>query len=354
MMCRMLPAVFFGSLGGYLADRYDRRTIMIICDTLRALLVLGFIFTKNLYIFFAIGIAMSALDKIFVASNSSFIPSIVKKEDLLQANSCIRMTSSIIMIAGSAAGGILVTLTGFYQVFIIDSLTFIFSVICVASVINYKSEIPGEAKKQGFLEAFSVAFDFFKTRPALLFLTFIRLVDSFGSGAYNTGLPLFSQQLTAGEGTAYGWLVGVWSAGAFTGSVTVTPFLKKRKISAEKLFSLSVFFMALGMGLTFHFKSLYPALPAIFTGGLCDGISNILFFTVMMKETPDRLRGKILGTLSSLVITMASIGMACAGIFLDKYKIHTTTDFASLLIIVVVMCGYFYYSIKNKGEKINV
>jgi len=51
---------------------------------------------------------------------------------------------------------------------------------------------------------------------------------------------------------------------------------------------------------------------------------------------------------------MASIGMACAGIFLDKYKIHTTTDFASLLIIVVVMCGYFYYSIKNKGEKINV
>jgi len=66
------------------------------------------------------------------------------------------------------------------------------------------------------------------------------------------------------------------------------------------------------------------------------------------------LRGKILGTLSSLVITMASIGMACAGIFLDKYKIHTTTDFASLLIIVVVMCGYFYYSIKNKGEKINV
>ena len=351
MMARMLPALFFGSLGGYLADRYSRRTIMITCDLLRALMVLGFIFSKNIYIFFILGITISALDRIFVAANSSFIPNIVKKEEIMEANSFIRMSLSLITILGCASGGIIFASFPISRVFIIDSLTFVFSVVSIALIKGY-AEIKSEGhKKPGLIASFREAYSFFKSRPSLVFLVAIRLIDAMCSGSYNTSLPLYSKTLNTGS--AYGWLIGIWSAGEFTGAFTVKAISKKIKISPEKLFTGALIIMAAGMGATFHFKTIYPALITIFIGGLCDGVANILFSTVMMKETPDQLRGKVLGTITSLVITTVSLGMAGAGAFLDTYKLNMITDTSSILIIAGVIIGYLLYSIKFKGAECN-
>jgi MFS family permease len=131
LMARMLPSILFGPLGGYISDHYSRRNIMIICDTARAFLVIGFIFTKDLFTFFAIGIMLSAIDKIYTAANNAFLPDIVEKEELMEANSIIKMTASTVTILGAMAGGIIVSSLNFSWIFIIDSITFIFSIISI-------------------------------------------------------------------------------------------------------------------------------------------------------------------------------------------------------------------------------
>ncbi|HPZ08669.1 MAG TPA: MFS transporter [Candidatus Eremiobacteraeota bacterium] len=350
MMAKMLPAIFFGPLGGYLADHYSRKKIMIICDTLRALLILGYIFTKDLTTFFIIGIITSALDKIYTASSNAILPNIVEKEDLMKANSIMRMASSPTTVIASMAGAVIVSFLNFQWIFIIDSLSFVISTICVTLIIIITQTEKKGSTKEGILEEFRGTIEFLKTQPIMIFLVIVKTIDALGSGAYNMGLPLFAKTLAMSRGAAYGWLVGIWSAGVFFGSLMTDYISKRFKISTETFFGISILIMALGMGLTFHFNSLYPAMISIFLGGIGDGLSNVLFFTVLMKDTPDKMRGKILGTASSMVISTVAFGMGLSGFFIDKYPIRVTTDFATYMILLSVFIGIIYFSFKSKKE----
>ncbi len=349
LMSRMLPSIIFGPLGGYISDHYSRRKIMIICDTVRAFLVMGFIFTKDLFTFFAIGIMLSALDKIYTAANNAFLPDIVKKEEIMEANSIIKMAASTVTILGAMAGGIIVSSLNFSWIFIIDSLTFIFSIICVILISNVKEIEKKDKKRENPWEEFRDTLIFLRTEGAILFLIIIKLIDALGSGAYNTGIPLFSKVLGISRGGAYGWLIAAWSAGEFAGSLLTKYISKRFNIGPEKFFSLSVLLMALGMGCTFHFKNLYYAMISIFMGGFGDGLSNVVFFTVLMKDTPDNMRGKIIGTVASLIVSTVALGMAISGFFMDKNFNLLITDVSTGFILISVLLGLVFFIVRRKS-----
>lgn len=352
LVVRMLPSLLFGSLGGWLADRYPRRTIMIACDIVRAGLVLGFVFTQNIWAFYILGMILSAVDKIFMSAQGAYLPNIVEKEDLLEANSIVRMTTSVIMVLGPAAGALMVSHYPYKLVFIVDSITFVVSVACVA-FITRAGMVKSKGKTPGVIEEFKAAFSFFRAQTGILFLAVVRLIDALGSGSYNTALPIFSRAFALGKGSAYGWLVGAWALGQFVGSLSINYVSKKITVSREKVFSLSVLIMAAGMGLTFHTGNLWYAMSAIFFGGLGDGVSNVLFNTVLMKETPDEIRGKVFGSTIALTYTIVALGMGGAGFMIDKYPLNYTTDFCTGFIIIGVMAGYalfVFFSKKNAGR----
>lgn len=349
LVVRMLPSLFFGSLGGYLADRFPRRTILICCDLFRAVLVLGFVFTTDIRVFYVIGFFMSAVDKIFMSTHSAFLPNIVTKEELLEANSLTKMTTSVIMVLGPALGAILVNLMSYKAVFVVDSATFMLSVVSIF-FIKYNGIISLQKRKNGIIEEFKETFRFFRHNSAIMFLAVIRLIDALGSGSYNTALPIFSKDFPMKKGAAYGWLVGVWALGQFLGSYLVNFIPQKEKLSREKIFSMGVILMAIGMGLTFRTGNFYFSLAAIFVGGLGDGISNVLYNLALMKETPDEIRGKVFGSTIALTYTVVAIGMAGAGFLSDIYPLHNITDACSILIFVSAVIGYLWYKKKAASE----
>lgn len=345
LMARMLPSIFFGPLGGYLADRYSRKTILITCDILRAILVLCFILTKDIYIFFTIGIILSAIDKIFTAAHTPFLSNIIHKEEIMEANSIMKMAYSLVSITGCFAGALVVSYLNFHWIFIVDSVSFVISIICTVLIVQINTDIK-QKEKQSFSEEYRESLSFLKTQPFMLFLIILKMIDALGSGSYNTGIPLFSKDFSMPRGSAYGWLIGAWSAGEFTGSF-ITTYLGKKNIRQDYFFCIAELIMALGMGLTFHCDIIYIAMASIFLGGLGDGISNILFYTVLMKDTPDKMRGKIIGTVSSFLVTNLALGMAIAGFFIDTYKIRTITDFSTGIILLCIITGTILFSIRR-------
>ena len=349
MVVRMLPALLFGSLGGYLADRYSTKKIMITCDILRGIFVLAFLFTKNIYAFFAIGLILSALDKIFTASRCALVPAIVEKDQLMEANSLTRMTHSIIMIIGPAVGGLLVSLLSYKSVFIIDAATFAVSFISLSFITRYKPA-DKKGKSGSFIDEFKATFLFVQGQFILIFMTTLRILDATGSGAYNVALPILSKTYTLKKGSSYGWLVGAWALGEFTGSIIVNHLSKKLKIAQETIFSISIILMAAGMGMTFRTGNLYYSLLAIYFGGMGDGISGVLYNTTLMKESPADMRGKIFGTTTALQVTGVAAGMAVSGFFLDKFPLSQITDTCSLVIVVGTVIGYVVYLLRGKGK----
>lgn len=350
MVVRMLPAVFFGPIGGWLADRYPRRRILLACDALRAVLILGFLFTRSLPAFFLLGLLLSGIDKVFLAAYGAFLPSLVSKEQLLPANAATRMGRSLITIIGPAAGGLLVAFTSYKWVFIIDSCTFAASVLClllIAAAEPAPSAKPGGAP----FREFGIVFSFFRAHLALAFLAGVRLVDAFGSGAYNTALPIFSRTLS--QASAYGWLIGAWALGEFCGALLIGRVPKALSSRREALFSVSVVLMACGMGLMFRCGLLYPALAAVFLGGVGDGVSTVLFNTVLMKESPEESRGRIFGTTIAMIYTVVAVGMGAAGLLLDRMPLRLITDAASVFIVLSVLIGYilFYLARASRASR---
>ncbi len=363
LMARMLPSVLFGSFGGYLADRANRRNVMIACDLLRAVIVLGFLITRNIYIFFLLGMLLSALDKVFISARGSFLPEIVEPDDLLEANGIKGMTTSVITIIGPAVGAVLVSVFTYRLIFIIDSLTFVASVLCLLLIPISRQTTEKRPPSRGifreFVDEYRTTFIFLGGHRPLLFLMMLRFIDAVGSGAYNIALPIFSRTFTSLDlpwvslalkgGSAYGWLVGIWALGQFAGSYAARWVSRRFSITRENLFSISITLMAVGMGLTFQSWGILWSLGFIFLGGVGDGISTVVFVTMLMKDSPDKVRGKVFGTIMSLIFTAVATGMLAGGWLADYYPLSKITMGASLAIIIGVILGRFYFFYRHKS-----
>ena len=342
LLVRLLPALIFGSLGGIMADRFDRRKILLLCDLARGILVLSFLFIKDLYLFFIIGFVLSALDKFFAASMGAILPDVVEKEDLLEANSLRRMSSSFITVIGPAIGGLLIGFWGYRIVFIIDSGSFFISVLTLLFVLSPAVIKSCEGKPPGIIEELKVTFRFFAGSFLLSSFIVLRLLDSLGSGTYNTALPVFASHISQSGGSYYGYLIATWGCGTFLGSLLVGFLQKMYKCKIEHLFCASMLVMSVGMGLTFIMDRLSLSLAAIFLGGIGDGISGVIFTTMLMEEPPRELRGKVFGSVSALFYMLAGLGMLLAGVLMDYTRYYYITSTGSIFIFITTIILWIF------------
>ncbi|MDQ7824688.1 MAG: MFS transporter [Candidatus Eremiobacteraeota bacterium] len=353
-LIRILPALFFGSLGGILADRYDKRIIMILCDAVRAVTVLAFVVTDNLAAFFIIGFILSSLDKIYLAASGALVPDIVKKDDILASNSLSRMSYSVITVFGPAIGGVLIGFWGYKAVFVIDSATFFFSVATLL-LISHGARRTGEAKEQvktSVADELRDTFRFLAGSTVLLTFTLLRVLDGLGSGSYNTIMPVFAASVPMGQGSFYGYLIAFWGGGTFLGSLLVTYLRKNTAIRTDNLFCGATILMACGMGGTFLTGEKAISLLSITIGGIGDGISSVLFNTLLMELPPKELRGKIFGSISSLFYVVAGTGMFLAGLCLDYVKyVHITTAGSLLIIAGTLVVWWILMATRRKEHK---
>ena len=95
LVARFVPSFFFGPLSGVVADRFSRRTIMIVTDVLRAVVVLGFLFVRRadqLWIIYVLTVLQLGLSTFFEPAKTAVIPSIVNDRELVAANAISSVT----------------------------------------------------------------------------------------------------------------------------------------------------------------------------------------------------------------------------------------------------------------------
>src|SRR5207247_2669733 len=118
----------FGSILGFLADRFSRRSIMIVSDLLRAVIVLGFLFVRRadqLWIIYVITVLQLAFSTFFEPAKTAAIPSIVDDRELLSANAITSVTWSAMLTLGAAISGVATGLFGTNVAFMLNSASFL-------------------------------------------------------------------------------------------------------------------------------------------------------------------------------------------------------------------------------------
>jgi len=121
-------------LAGVLADRYDRRRLMIGADLLRAFVVLGFLLVdsqEDLWLLYTLIAVQIALGSVFDPARSASLPNITSGQELLTANALMASTWSTLLAFGAALGGFAAGWFGIAPVFWIDAATYLVSALCI-------------------------------------------------------------------------------------------------------------------------------------------------------------------------------------------------------------------------------
>jgi MFS family permease len=134
---RLLAPFLVSPVAGVVADYFNRKRVLIICDIARATIVLGFLLVRDpeqvwlLYVLTAVQLAVSGF---FYPARTALLPDLVSKSELGTANALSSSTWSVMLALGAALGGLVSGFFGVYCAFIIDSVTFLLSAVVIAQI----------------------------------------------------------------------------------------------------------------------------------------------------------------------------------------------------------------------------
>ena len=312
LVARLLPTLA-GPLFGVLADRLDRRMILVGSDLARALLAVGFVFARDLLVIYVLIFFMGAARAVFNPTVRAAFPSVVGENDLTRANSLISATFSVSVTVGPALGGLLVAGVGVDAAFLLDAVTFLFS-----AALLYRLPLPPPERaedEEGF---------FAELRSGLGYLAGARVPLAVVLGAFLTVLAtdlatpaeIFLAKEAFGAGDAgYGLLVAVWGAGMVAGSAALGVF--GERVPLIPIYFLSVFAWAaalVGAGIAPLFSL---ALGALAVAGVANGVDNVATDTILQKRVPDALLGRVFSVRFTGYSAAEAVAYPLGGLLVD-------------------------------------
>ena len=334
MVARFVPSFLFGPISGVVADRFSRRTIMIVSDLLRAVVVLGFLFIRRadqLWLVYVLTVLQLGLSTFFEPAKTAAIPSIVEDRELVAANAISSVTWSAMLTIGAAIGGIITDAFGTDVAFILDGATYLLSAALIASI-----RVPKRAKRErqrlslGRILGITETIDgikYVKDRPRVLAYLLVKPAWGLGGGIL-TLLAVFGERIfPVGKGAAGG--IGVLFAARGIGTA-VGPIVARR-LSGEgerrMQTSIGIAFL-IGGAFYIAFGSATSLIFALIVLGIahCGGSILWVFSTVMLQRSVvDNFRGRVFAAEMALVtLTMAASNYA-TGELLDRFGFSPRT-----------------------------
>lgn len=313
---RLLPFLIFAPIGGRLADRFSKKTIMIATDLVRIVFALSLLLVQSkddLWIVYVTTFMLAAGEAIYAPVRKSAIPQLVNKDHLLKINSLEQVLIGIVLIVGAFSGGIVAFLFGANWTFWINAASFLGAAVLI-------STIPFPTKKSQKEEITSKTE---KTQPtfkkvifqsvAVKILLFCSIMAASLNGIDNVLISVYAvKEYNLGEvgvGLLYGAL-GIGLALSFTAANRL-----RKNILAVGLVCLlleGIFHVLISQ------TQLIAAVFFLFCGAaFMSGIGNACFDTVLMNEIPEEHQGKLFGLLESITNPLLGVSMLLSGFALE-------------------------------------
>lgn len=314
-----LPAIIIGPFASVSVDLVDRRKMLMVTNLAQSLTIFTyvFLFESRLFLLFGIAMAYSFLNQFYVPAEVASLPSLVKKNDLPQANALFFLTQQAALIFGFGVAGLLKKFLGFSNSLILSSIFLFLAFISVSFLpkMAVYETIPRNFEK-AIITFFSRIFEgyrFIKNRKSILFPFLLLLGLSTGLTIVVVNVPAIAKYILKIDVHSAGLLIVVPAGvGAALGALTV-PKLLKYGWRKKKVIDVSLSIMTTTI---FVFTFIIPILPGFlkvligFLSIIFIGASFIGVFipsqTYLQEVTPGGLRGRVFGNFWFLV-TIATI-----------------------------------------------
>jgi predicted MFS family arabinose efflux permease len=327
LIIKLLPSFFVGPLAGVVADRFNRKTIMIVADVVRGILVLGFLLVRSpdqvwlVYVLAGVEIAIATF---FDPAKSAAIPGIVSREELISANGLSGASWSVTLALGAALGGVVTEVFGSDTAFIVDSISFFVSAAYISAVRIRSTSRPDRAKHLSLADATGVTdliegARYLKSNPRVMALLLVKSGWGLGGGVLLL-LTIYGKQIfplghdgAASIGLLYaarglGALIGPMIAGVITSGAPRT----MRKAISIAFFVSCAFYLLLA-----HSPVLAVALLCVLGAHSGGSIQWVFSTTLLQMTVPDRFLGRVFALEMALLTLTMSVSTYLTGLGVD-------------------------------------
>jgi MFS family permease len=325
------PVFLAAPLGGIVADRYNRRKIvigtqitsMILAGVLAGLTLSGMVKVWEIFVLAALMGVVSAFD---IPARQSFLVDMVGKEDLMNA---IALNSSMFngaRLIGPAVAGILVAKIGEGWCFLANSVSYI---AVIAGLLMMKVARPSAlAQSASPLAHLIEGFRFARhTAPIWTILLLLGLV-SLVAMPYTVLMPVFAAKVLHGNAQSLGILMGATGLGALLGALTLASRTGVRGLGRWVAFSCAGFGFSL---LVFSFSRIFWLSAALLLPvGFCMMLQMSSSNTLIQAMVPDHLRGRVMALYSMMFMGMAPFGAFLGGALAEHLGAPVTVAIGAL------------------------
>jgi putative nucleotidyltransferase with HDIG domain len=305
-----------GLFAGALADRIDRRRLIVVTDACRAALVavLPFVLPRSIPAGIVLLVVLNVGTVFFRSAAFALIPTIVPREDLLPANALFQATGRIAEVIGGVLGGMIVVTLGYHIVFYLDAASFVVGAACVAGMpVAWRAGLSDAPSKRLSAEIREGLVYIWQTplHRALALL----IVPGYLTLAF-TVLQTPMVVRTAGlSAVAYGAINSAMGVGKLVAAAAMTGTGRLRPTVAFIVLTYLVTDVAIVL---FGSSTLYSALmAAAILFGVGNMAATILNATLSLGNVPSHLAGRLMASRQAFIAGTTVLGMLVFGRLAD-------------------------------------
>ena len=338
LVSRILPGLFFAAIGGVVADRLNRKFVMITAEVGRAGLVLSLAFVETIGFLVIVNLALEALTLVFQPAKEATVPTLVQRNELVQANSLSLSAAYGTFPLGAALFLVItpladvVTLGGFLpgthegMAFLLDSLTYLASALILTSLPSLparrkRAEEGGRRRRLNLMAPLRDLKDgvmFVATHKRVRPVVAAMTTALAGSGIIVVlGKPYATDVLLAGS-AGFPALITAFGMGAGAGIVLVTVFAPRFE-HKDVLFGIALLVTGLALAAEGLIQTLFGGVGWAAFMGIGAGSGYVLGFAHLHEQADDEIRGRTFAALFSLMriglLTSMALALPLAELF---------------------------------------
>jgi MFS family permease len=327
-------------VGGALADRFDRRTLMLVSDAARFAIIGALVVvdgTGHLTIGILAGIAFAEglATGFFTPALGGFVPLVVEEPGLGSANALIGMARQASLLIGPSFAGIMYGLAGSTVVFGFNAASFLIS---FAFIWATRPRVAERAEAQGMLREIKAGFRYVAGIPWLwVTITLFAFVLMFQWAPIQVLTPKLVREHFHLGVRAYGLIFSAMGAGMIVGAVTFAQTNPRRR---RGLLSYLIWMLNSLLIVVFALSPWYSlALAASFCRGICIGFGIAVWETMLMELVPQHMLSRVVSLDWFGAFGLTPFGLLAAGAVSNLAGPGTVIALGACISLIIVALG---------------
>ncbi len=340
-----VPIILFSLVGGVVADRMDRRKILLISQFVQltcafTLALLVFFGLREIWPILCLSVVVGCAQAFGGPAYSSLVPSLVEPEDLPNAIALNSIQFNLARVIGPVVGGITLAKFGATWCFALNGLSF---VAVIFSLLIVKLRFTPSKTKESVLTSMKSGISFIRHRTAMVSLIVLAFSMTLIAFPVISFMPVFARDVLHGDANTLSWLMASSGAGSVAGALIVAAMGRKKNLGRSALFMLLLLGASMSAFALSRLINLSCAL--LFVSGAAMIAVFTMITSLVQLITTDDMRGRVMSVYNVAFRGGMPIGAIVTGAIIQNASAPPVIAANG---VILVLIGFYFLFVHRK------